>query len=181
VQYAFRAAGVALPRTAQQQYDATAHIPQSQAQPGDIIFFHDASGHVYHDGIYAGGGRIWAAPHPGASVRLEAIWTASYWVGRVAGGEAPVLTPAPAPAPAPVPAPPTAAPVAFSVAGNPLLKVGSTGPAVAAVQRGLHISADGDFGPQTLGAVMAFQRAHGLVADGVVGPHTWAALRTFAV
>ena len=48
--------------------------------------------------------------------------------------------------------------------------------AVRRLQRALHISADGVFGPGTRAAVRRFQRAHGLAADGVVGHATWTAL-----
>jgi peptidoglycan hydrolase-like protein with peptidoglycan-binding domain len=68
----------------------------------------------------------------------------------------------PAPAPSPVPA------------GLPVLRRGSTGDAVATLQRAVGVTADGDFGPQTEAAVKAFQAAHGLAPDGVVGPQTWA-------
>jgi cell wall-associated NlpC family hydrolase len=81
--YAFRHAGFPLWRTAQQQYDQVRHISRAQRHPGDLVFFHDDSGDVYHVGVYAGGGRIWHAPHPGAVVRLERIWTGAVWYGRV--------------------------------------------------------------------------------------------------
>jgi peptidoglycan hydrolase-like protein with peptidoglycan-binding domain len=61
--------------------------------------------------------------------------------------------------------------------GEAVLREGSTGPAVAAVQRLLGVTADGDFGPITLAAVRDFQARHGLVVDGQVGDHTIAALR----
>jgi peptidoglycan hydrolase-like protein with peptidoglycan-binding domain len=61
--------------------------------------------------------------------------------------------------------------------GEAVLREGSTGPAVAAVQRLLGVTADGDFGPVTLAAVRDFQAGHGLVVDGQVGDHTLAALR----
>jgi peptidoglycan hydrolase-like protein with peptidoglycan-binding domain len=54
--------------------------------------------------------------------------------------------------------------------------MGSAGVAVRAVQRTLHIPADGIFGPQTRGAVRRFQRTHHLDVDGIVGSHTWSAL-----
>src|SRR5215210_5892555 len=57
-----------------------------------------------------------------------------------------------------------------------LLKKGSRGPAVAALQRQLGIVADGVFGRQTRAAVRAFQSRNGLMVDGVVGPQTRAAL-----
>ena len=59
-----------------------------------------------------------------------------------------------------------------------VLKRGSHGPAVAAIQRKLHIAADGVFGKGTKAAVKRFQRSHGLTADGVVGPATLAALKS---
>jgi hypothetical protein len=50
------------------------------------------------------------------------------------------------------------------------------GVSVAAIQRALHIHADGIYGPATRRAVKAFQRRHGLTPDGIVGPRTVAAL-----
>jgi cell wall-associated NlpC family hydrolase len=57
-----------------------------------------------------------------------------------------------------------------------LLRAGSRGASVAAVQRALGIAADGVFGPATEAAVLRFQRAHGLQVDGVVGSITSGAL-----
>lgn len=65
-----------------------------------------------------------------------------------------------------------------------VLQVGSNGPRVEALQRGLNrafpayskLVPDGDFGPATKGVVMEFQRRSGLTADGIVGPLTIAAL-----
>lgn len=68
-----------------------------------------------------------------------------------------------------------------ALAVGPPLRRGSTGPAVAALQRvltdlGHPLAADGDFGARTDQAVRAFQARNGLTADGVVGPTTKAAL-----
>jgi len=57
-----------------------------------------------------------------------------------------------------------------------LLKVGSTGPEVKALQEKLGVdagSALGTFGPKTEAAVKAWQKANGLLDDGIVGDDTW--------
>src|SRR5215218_503796 len=56
------------------------------------------------------------------------------------------------------------------------LQLGSQGELVAAVQRALHVSADGIFGVQTDAAVRSYQRAAGLEVDGIVGLATWGSL-----
>lgn len=40
-----------LPRTAQGQYNSAKKISAKNRQPGDLVFIHDARGHVYHVGI----------------------------------------------------------------------------------------------------------------------------------
>ena len=59
---------------------------------------------------------------------------------------------------------------------HPTLRAGSRGWAVKRVQRRLHVTADGIFGPKTRRAVVWFQRHHHLRANGVVGASTWRAL-----
>jgi cell wall-associated NlpC family hydrolase len=80
--WAYARVGKHLPRTSQAQYRATIHIRPSQRRPGDLVFFHSGR-HIYHVGIYAGHGRMWASPHTGARVRLSKIWTSNVWYGRV--------------------------------------------------------------------------------------------------
>jgi cell wall-associated NlpC family hydrolase len=82
VQYVFRQLGRNLPRTAEAQYEATVHVAQSAKQPGDLIFFGPPGG-IYHVGIYAGNGYMWAAPQTGGVVSLRPIYSSSYRVGRV--------------------------------------------------------------------------------------------------
>jgi putative chitinase len=55
-----------------------------------------------------------------------------------------------------------------------LLKNGSKGTDVAALQKFLGLAADGNFGPGTEKAVKDWQAKNGLTADGIVGPGTWA-------
>jgi hypothetical protein len=57
-----------------------------------------------------------------------------------------------------------------------VLRFGSRGEAVRAVQEALQIPVDGHYGNITELAVKAFQVMHGLTVDGVVGPLTLAAL-----
>jgi peptidoglycan hydrolase-like protein with peptidoglycan-binding domain len=57
---------------------------------------------------------------------------------------------------------------------HPILRIGSTGPAVTAWQMLVGVVADGQFGPLTAEATKTWQRARGLEPDGVVGPKTWA-------
>ena len=72
--------------------------------------------------------------------------------------------------------------VALPAAADTVLKKGSDGEAVVALQRKLRQwgyyngPVDGIFGSQTEAAVRYFQRKNGLSADGIVGPRTAAAL-----
>jgi len=58
-----------------------------------------------------------------------------------------------------------------------ILKLGSKGNEVKALQELLELKADGDFGPNTEKAVIAWQKLNHLSADGIVGPNTWAAMQ----
>ncbi|MFD7262350.1 C40 family peptidase [Streptomyces sp. NPDC059874] len=79
--YSFRRAGRQLPRTAEQQYQHTSHIPRDKRALGDLVFFPRGST-VEHVGIYAGHDKIWHAPRPGTRVRLERIWSRNVRYGR---------------------------------------------------------------------------------------------------
>ncbi len=70
VMYVYAQLGISLPHYTVSQWDETQPISQSQAQPGDLVFF-DGLGHV---GIYLGGGQMVDAPHTGAVVRVETIY-----------------------------------------------------------------------------------------------------------
>jgi len=76
------AAHRSLPHSSAAQYRRAHKIAKSAIRPGDLVFF-VSRGHVYHVGIYAGHGLIWHAPHTGDHVRLAAISTSSWVVGRV--------------------------------------------------------------------------------------------------
>jgi hypothetical protein len=67
-------------------------------------------------------------------------------------------------------------PVAATADAKPL-KRGSHGLAVKRLQRALHLTPDGVFGPGPSRAVRRFQRRHHLHADGIVGAGTWRMIR----
>jgi cell wall-associated NlpC family hydrolase len=72
VQAAYAAAGVALPRTAQEQYDTTTKLaPGDPIEPGDLVFFGSGPNAVEHVGIVVQPGVMVDAPHTGADVRVE--------------------------------------------------------------------------------------------------------------
>ena len=76
VQAAYRAAGVSLPRVAQDQYEATAKVPAgAPLEVGDLVFFGGGTSDIDHVGLYvgvSGGASIMVdAPHTGADVRVE--------------------------------------------------------------------------------------------------------------
>jgi hypothetical protein len=56
------------------------------------------------------------------------------------------------------------------------IKQGDKGAAVKAIQKGLKLTADGDFGPGTKKAVEKFQGSNGLPVTGIVDKDTWSKL-----
>lgn len=69
-QWAYRQAGVSLPRTSQAQRNAGRHVPLSQARPGDLVIYRADASHV---GLYVGDGQVVHAPYPGARVRHDPV------------------------------------------------------------------------------------------------------------
>jgi peptidoglycan hydrolase-like protein with peptidoglycan-binding domain len=53
---------------------------------------------------------------------------------------------------------------------------GAGGNPVARLQAALHLTPDGDLGPETVAAIRRLQARHGLTVDGVVGPATWSVI-----
>jgi cell wall-associated NlpC family hydrolase len=75
---AWEQAGVELPRVAADQYGAGVQVPYGDAQVGDLVFFATDPSEpstIYHVGIYLGAGMMVDAPHTGADVRVEAVWS----------------------------------------------------------------------------------------------------------
>jgi cell wall-associated NlpC family hydrolase len=90
VQLVFRQLGIVLPRTAQQQYNATSRLTQDQLQPGDLVFFArtyaDPNDWVTHVGIYIGDGQQINAPTDGQVVSIQPVFTGFWGVHFIGGG-----------------------------------------------------------------------------------------------
>jgi peptidoglycan DL-endopeptidase CwlO len=76
--WAWARAGVLLPHSASAQYAMTRHVAPSQWQPGDLLFFGRP---IHHVGMYIGGGKMVAAPHSGAVVRISLVSNRGDYVG----------------------------------------------------------------------------------------------------
>jgi cell wall-associated NlpC family hydrolase len=73
VAYAYRQAGVVVPRTAAQQFAAATPVERRDLRPGDLVFFRLAGREVSHVGIYAGEDRFVHAPQSGGQVRVASL------------------------------------------------------------------------------------------------------------
>lgn len=82
-QYAFRAAGVAIPRTADAQMDYGRRVPIDHLRPGDLVFYSTYEPGASHVGIYLGNGNFL---HTGSStgVTVSSAFT-GYWGARYYG------------------------------------------------------------------------------------------------
>ncbi|MEU0680167.1 MULTISPECIES: C40 family peptidase [Streptomyces] len=63
----WRAAGVSLPRTVKQMYDAGRKVSKSDLQPGDIIYWYNDT---QHNGMYVGNGKAIHAPRTGKNIEI---------------------------------------------------------------------------------------------------------------
>jgi peptidoglycan DL-endopeptidase CwlO len=73
VMMAYRAAGIFIPRTSQEQWLWGPRVPASQVQPGDLVFFAGADGTVKapgHVGLVIGGGLMIESPSQGFDIRI---------------------------------------------------------------------------------------------------------------
>jgi hypothetical protein len=76
--WCYGVAGLSLPRTAQQQYDAMQHITLDEAVPGDLVFFTNTTNsgnYITHVGIYLGDNKMFHAGDPIGYADL----TGRYW------------------------------------------------------------------------------------------------------
>jgi cell wall-associated NlpC family hydrolase len=77
-QYVYNHEGRQIVRTSDEQFHQFRSESHSQAQPGDLVFFHDTSNlqsHVYHVGVFEGGTNMVAATHTGSDVQEQSyLW-----------------------------------------------------------------------------------------------------------
>jgi peptidoglycan DL-endopeptidase CwlO len=79
VVWAFEQVGITLPHYTGDLWNSGVHVPRSDLEPGDLVFFYPDISHV---GIYIGDGLMVDAPDFGETVRVEPVfWT--YFVGAV--------------------------------------------------------------------------------------------------
>jgi cell wall-associated NlpC family hydrolase len=69
VMYVYAQLGVSLPHNAAMQYASLPHVPTSDLEPGDLVFFFG----LEHVGIYIGGGAFIHAPHTGTVVQISSL------------------------------------------------------------------------------------------------------------
>jgi peptidoglycan DL-endopeptidase CwlO len=73
VLYAYAQVGMpGIPHSAAAQQGMGVAVSQANLQPGDLVFFGNPAGHV---GIYVGNGMMVDAPHTGAVVRVEPLFS----------------------------------------------------------------------------------------------------------
>jgi NlpC/P60 family len=77
VMYSYGKFGFATPRVSEDQARAARLIPAARAVPGDLVFWHDNEGDVYHVGIYLSPGNTVAAIDEAEGVNYQKIWDPS--------------------------------------------------------------------------------------------------------
>ena len=86
VQYLFGQAGIALPRTAESQFEVGEPLRPKDITAGDLVFFRTEGRRVSHVGIATGDGGFIHAPNARSRVRVDRLDTpGTYWVERYAG------------------------------------------------------------------------------------------------
>jgi cell wall-associated NlpC family hydrolase len=86
VQYAYRQAGIKVPRTTGEQYRAALPLKRQALRPGDVVFFRThGQRFVSHVGIYLGQGKFIHAPSSGKHVSINSLQD-DYWRRRYTSG-----------------------------------------------------------------------------------------------
>lgn len=83
--YVLRSAGIAVPRTANDQLYASHPVSLQDLRPGDLVFFQIVGNIQMHVGIYVGNGVFIHAPETGQPVSYARL-DDPYWKQRFVGG-----------------------------------------------------------------------------------------------
>ncbi|MER6399822.1 C40 family peptidase [Kitasatospora sp. NPDC001603] len=80
VQQAFKRGGIALPRVANDQYEATTPVSAGQLRRGDLLFWSDdgSARGIHHVAIYLGNNQYVEAARPGTNIRISALSSGYY-------------------------------------------------------------------------------------------------------
>jgi cell wall-associated NlpC family hydrolase len=76
-QWSYAHAGITLPRTAAEQWNAGPHPSLANLEPGDLLFFATDTSNpatIHHVTMYIGGGLMIAAPETGENVQIQAVY-----------------------------------------------------------------------------------------------------------
>ena len=79
--WAWGRAGVNLPHSAEDQYYSIEHIPFSELEPGDLIFYAGYD-YIYHVVIYVGDGQAIQAEQTGTRISIAPVPPGAYAAGR---------------------------------------------------------------------------------------------------
>jgi cell wall-associated NlpC family hydrolase len=78
VQFSYRHAGIALPRSTDQQRSISRAVKLADLRRGDLLFFNQEGKKYGHLGIYLGEGKFIHAPSSGKAVRSDRL-DSPYW------------------------------------------------------------------------------------------------------
>lgn len=73
--YAFKGAGITLPRVSRNQFNAGRKVPISDLRPGDMVFYKYGNAPIHHVAMFIGNGKMIEAPYTGARVRITPLRT----------------------------------------------------------------------------------------------------------
>lgn len=79
--WAYRQAGVSLPRTSREQWYSGTHVSMADLAPGDLLFWAsntDNPGTIHHVALYIGDGNMIAAPETGDVVKVQPVFLGGY-------------------------------------------------------------------------------------------------------
>lgn len=72
-QFAYKKAGVSLPRTSRDQFKVGRSVSRSALIPGDLLFYGDSAASIHHVAMYIGDGKIIHASTEGVPVKVTEV------------------------------------------------------------------------------------------------------------